>query len=734
MSASVQADAGAVALDADVTGTAGVEADPQRWTVLVVLCLSLLIVGIDGTIVNVALPTLVRELHATSSQLQWIVDAYTIVFASLLLLAGNAGDRLGRKGALIFGLVIFGAGSAASAFAGSANVLIATRAIQGFGGAFIMPTTLSILTNVFPDAAERSRAIAIWAGVSGLGVAIGPLAGGFLLEHFWWGSIFLINVPIIIGTLIAVVTFVPKSRDPHAPRLDLLGTVLVTFGLVGVLYSIIEGPTRGWTDPLIVGGFVVGAALLTAFTLWELHTDHPILDVTFFQNPRFTAASIAITLVFFAMFGVLFFLSQYLQFVLGYSALKAGAALIPVAVVLMIAAPTSAKLVAWVGTKVIVTIGLGLVGLGMLIFAGVSVDSGYLLVLAVLVVVGAGMGLAMAPATDSIMGSLPPERAGVGSAVNDTTREIGGALGVAILGSITAAAYSSKIQADPQYDLLAQQSPEAAKAITDSVGGAATVAAQLPAQFAQQVTDAANAAFVHALKPTVIVGAIVAFIGAAVAAIFLPARADVTSPEGEDLSDLVTQTAQHLPIGARPPRDAVRAVLGLLADSGFSSLSFNGIATRSGISTATLDRYWGSRVDAVADAVEELFGTGEVPHTGSLRTDCEQHLAALADSLSSEKAAPVLSTLLSEAASQPELARELRERILAPRRVELVGMVRSGIERGDLPPDSDANTIADLLVAPLFHRALVTGQPITPRFVDQVIETVLASPPQMTPV
>jgi AcrR family transcriptional regulator len=433
------------------------------------------------------------------------------------------------------------------------------------------------------------------------------------------------------------------------------------------------------------------------------------------------------------MFGVLFFLSQYLQFVLGYSALRAGAALIPVAVVLMIAAPTSAKLVAWVGTKAIVTLGLALVGVGMLIFATVSVDSGYPLVLAVLVVVGAGMGLAMAPATDSIMGSLPPERAGVGSAVNDTTREIGGALGVAILGSITAASYRAQIQANPQYDALAQQAPEAAKAIKDSVGGAAQVAAQLPAQVAQQLTDAANAAFVHALKPTVIVGAVVAFIGAAVAAVFLPARAPINTPEDEDVSDLVAQTAQRLPDGAKPPRDATRAVLGLLADSGLSSLTFNGIATRSGISTATLDRYWGSRVDAVADAMVELFGSGEVPHTGTLRGDCTEHLTALAAALSADSAAPVISTLLSEGASKPELARELRERILAPRRTEVTGMVELGIARGDVPPDTDAHATVDLLVAPLFHRALVTGEAITPRFVEQIIDTVLASPPQLVP-
>src|SRR5579864_3045180 len=281
----------------------------RRWWTLGVLCLSLLVIGLDNTILNVALPTLVRDLHASGSQLQWIVDAYTLVYASILLTTGSLGDRFGRKGALNAGLVVFGLGSVASAFSGSASQLIAARAVAGIGGALIMPATLSILTNVFP-AEERGRAIGIWAGVSGLGIAVGPLLGGFLLEHFWWGSVFFVNVPVVIAALFAGRALVPTSKDPSAPRLDPIGTVLGTGGLAGLLYGIIEAPARGWSAPAVMIGFVAGATLLAAFIAWELTCDHPMLDVRFFRNPRFTGASVAVTLVFFAMFGSLYFLTQ----------------------------------------------------------------------------------------------------------------------------------------------------------------------------------------------------------------------------------------------------------------------------------------------------------------------------------------------------------------------------------------------------------------------------------------
>jgi EmrB/QacA subfamily drug resistance transporter len=700
----------------------------RRWWILAVLCLSLLIVGIDGTIVNVALPSIVRELGATSSQLQWIVDAYTLVFASFLLFAGSLGDRHGRKTALTAGLIVFGAGSLASALAGSAGALIGTRAIQGFGAAFIMPATLSILTNVFPPA-ERARAIGIWAGVSGIGVAVGPITGGYLLDHFYWGSIFLVNMPVIAVALVAGWLLVPNSRDPHAEELDLVGTVLSVVTLVTLLYGIIEGPSRGWTDSLIIGAFIVGTLLLVGFIVWELRSSHPMLDVTFFKDPRFSAASIAVTLVFFAMFGALFFLSQYLQFVLGYDPLQAGIRLLPIAGALVIAAPLSPLLVARIGTKIVVTAGLTLVAIALLVLSRATIDSGYGLVAIVLVILGVGMAIAMAPATDSIMGSLPPEKAGVGSAVNDTTREIGGALGVAILGSVTASSYRSAIAATPVYAAAAKQSPQGAAALKDSVGGAAAVAARLPANLAAIVTKTANAAFVHALSHTVVVGAVVALIGAAVAAIFLPARPRAHAAELEGIHELVIATAQRLPAEARAPRDVAGSVLQLLTEAGFSSLTFHGVASKSGVSTKTLERYWGSRIDMVTDAAKMMLADFPTPQTGAFRSDCEEYLDQLAGAIGRPEAQPVIARLVQESARDPELATALRTRLIAPRRHALIEMIDGAVERHELPDTTDRDTLADLLVAPLFYRVLVSGEPVTADTAHRVVDAVIGGGP-----
>jgi len=692
------------------------DADPRRWAVLAVMCMALLVVGIDGTIVNVALPSLVREISASSTELQWIVDAYTIVFASFLLIAGNTGDRLGRKRCLVLGLIIFVAGSLFCSMVGTPGPLILLRGVQGFGAAFIMPATLSILTNVFPNPSERARAIALWAGVSGLGVAIGPLVGGYLLEHFWWGSIFLVNVPIVAITIVAVMLVVPESRDAHAPGLDLVGTVLSTLGLITLLYGIIEGPTRGWSDTLVIGCFVIAVVLLTSFVFWERRSDHPILDVTFFANPRFSAASIAITLVFFAMFGSLFFVSQYLQFVLGYTALESGVRLLPVAFTLMVAAPLSAKLVSIFGTKRVVASGLLLVAVALLIFSRVTTTSGYGLVALVLVTIGAGMGLAMAPATESIMGSLPPEKAGVGSAMNDTTREIGGALGVAIMGSITNAVYAGQITSNPNFAALREASAEAAQAVKDSVGAASIVASELPAQIGAAITTAANEAFVHAMDRTVIVGAVVAVLGAAVAYFYLPAHAHNEDP----ISRLIDGAAQHL---SEPEdrRGLAVATLGLLADAGMSSLTYSGIASRSGVGTATLEHYWTSKVDAVTKSVQELFQSTPIPNTGDLRADLHRHLDVTTARLDNPRVREVLGALVAEAARDPELATALRERAIEPRRRELATRLNEEHERLSVPMD----VALDTLSGPIFYRTLVTNAPIDGVLTESLVNFVL---------
>jgi EmrB/QacA subfamily drug resistance transporter len=496
----------------------------RRWWILGVLCLSLLVVGLDNTILNVALPTLVRDLDASTSQLQWMVDSYVLVFAGLLLTTGSLSDRFGRRKALSLGLVIFGVGSVMSAFAGSSTALIGTRALMGIGGALIMPSTLSILTNVFP-AEERGRAIGIWAGVSGLGIAIGPIVGGWLLSHFWWGSVFLVNVPVVIVALIAGRLIVPDSKDPHPSALDPVGAVLSIVGLVSLVYGIIEAPGHGWTSPetLLTLGFAL--LVLAAFAVWEFRSDHPMLDVTFFENRRFTAANISIVMVFFALFGSLFFLTQYLQFVLGYTALEAGIRIAPLALVLMVSAPLAGRLTARVGNKVLVAAGLAMVATGLGFLGMMTVDSGYGHVLIGLGILGLGMGTAMVPATESIMGSLPLAKAGVGSALNDTTRQVGGALGVAILGSIFASSYGSHIVSS-----LRGLPSSSIAAATNSVGAALAIGAKIGGEQGAAIVDGAKISFIHAMDRGLLVGAGIALLGSVVSLIWLPNRAAEARP------------------------------------------------------------------------------------------------------------------------------------------------------------------------------------------------------------
>jgi MFS transporter, DHA2 family, multidrug resistance protein len=503
----------------------------RRWVVLGVMCMSLLLIVLDNTIVNVALPTLQRDLDATTSQLQWIVDSYVLVFAGLLLTMGAVGDRFGRRGALTAGLAIMGAASLLALFADTADHLVAIRALMGVGGALVMPATLSILTNVFTDGKERARAIAVWAAFAGAGGAIGPVAGGFLLEHFWWGSVFLVNVPVIVVAIVANRMLVPTSREPDAPRLDLVGAALSIVGLVSLVFAIIEGQ-HGWSEPAVVGGFAVAAVALSAFVLWERHVDAPMLDISFFRNRRFSAASAAVTLTFFAMFGSMFLMTQYLQFVLGYSALETGLRLLPMAVVMMIGAPASARLVERVGTKVVVSTGLAIAALGLVLISLLTPGSSYGNVLAALAVGSLGMALVMAPATESIMGSLPPAKAGVGSAVNDTTRELGAALGIAVLGSVFAASYGPRMHDATEGLGLPDDVRELA---SDQVGSALGIAEGLGAPGAQ-LADAARNAFVDGMGTSLLAGAVVMAIAALLTLFFLPSRAPeaVGGAAGED--------------------------------------------------------------------------------------------------------------------------------------------------------------------------------------------------------
>jgi EmrB/QacA subfamily drug resistance transporter len=490
----------------------------KRWWTLLILSTALLVISLDNTILNVALPTIESELDASSGQLQWIVDSYTLVFAGLLLTMGALGDRFSRRGALVAGLVVFGAGSLASAFADSANALIATRALMGIGGALIMPTTLSILTNVFP-AEERPKAIGIWAAVAGLGVGIGPASGGWLLEQFDWTAVFLVNVPIVVAALTATPALVPDSKDPLKARLDPVGAALSTIGLGVLTAAVIEAPERDWTDGLIVGGFAASLVVLAAFVIWELKSSAPMLDVRLFRVRRFSGASISIALVFFALFGAIYFLTQYLQGVMDYSALEAGIRVTPVAAGLIVGGPLSAKLAARFGTRAVVAVGLAVVAAALFLLSGAGTDSAYSLVAVSLAVLGFGMGATMAPATESIMSSLPLANAGVGSAMNDTVRMVGGTLGVAVLGSLLSSGYG----ADMEPAVKSLPAP-AADAASDSLGHASAVADQIGGDAGAALSRAAETAFTSAMSSTLTVAAAVALAGALVALFVLPGQ------------------------------------------------------------------------------------------------------------------------------------------------------------------------------------------------------------------
>jgi EmrB/QacA subfamily drug resistance transporter len=518
------------------------EGDPRRWWVLGLLCTSLLIVIVGNTSLNTALPTLSRELRATITQLQWMVDAYSLVFAGLLLTAGAIGDRYGRKGALQVGLLLFLAASLAASQAGSASQLIACRAVMGIAAAFIMPSTLSILTNVFPPH-ERAKAIAIWAGVSGGGAAIGPISSGYLVQHFWWGSVFLVNVPIIAIALIVGRGLLPTSRDPHQGRLDPLGSVLSTVGLSTLVYAIIEAPGHGWASTQTLATFGAAFVVLAAFGLWELKSSEPMLDLNFFRNPQFSVAAGGISLIFFAMFGMFFLLAQYFQLVLGYSPFQAGLRQGPVAIVMMAIAPNSARLAARFGANRVVAAGLGLVSVAMLLYTTMGIDTPYLNILGVMVIMAAGMALTMSPMTASIMASVPMNKAGVGSAINDTTRELGGALGVAVLGSLVTSKY-----VDLVHPATAKLPAAAASAVERSVAGAFAVAQKLPPEAARALTVSARTAFVSGIHLAALAGAVVALVAAVLVYRKLPPSLGPTAhgPHGE----AVRAEQDHVPTRA----------------------------------------------------------------------------------------------------------------------------------------------------------------------------------------
>ena len=512
-----------------MTGQAG--GHPRRWQILGVLVLALFGVALDNTVLTVALPTLATKLDASVSQLQWMVDAYILVFAGFLLVAGSLSDRYGRRRLLVMGLTVFGVGSAITPFVGDATQLIALRAFMGLGAALASPSTLSIVADIFTEV-ERPKAIAVWSSVFSLGMVIGPIFGGFLLGRFAWQSVFLINVPLALVGIVAALLLIPESKAPGKTTLDPAGALLSVVTLVSLVYAIIEAPARGWLAPQTLGLLAVSALVGAAFIAWERRIDHPMLNIDLFRNRRFSAASISVTLCFFAINGAMFFLTMYLQQVKGLSALDTGLRFIAIAVGVGIASPFSAKLTQRFGAKVATTAGLAVVAVGMGLFATIGVDSSDLQIMGVLLVPSIGLGLAMTPATDAVMGALPKEQFGVGSAVNDTTREIGGALGVAILGSIFSSGYAARMA-----DVAASLPAGAGSAVSGSFAGAAAVASQVGGPQSEVLIHAAKEAFVGAMGITSIIGVGFALLGTLVALVFLPGRAKNEATEAAGTPD-----------------------------------------------------------------------------------------------------------------------------------------------------------------------------------------------------
>ncbi|HUC33604.1 MAG TPA: DHA2 family efflux MFS transporter permease subunit, partial [Ilumatobacteraceae bacterium] len=483
------------------------------------LVLALLVTSIDPTIINVAMPRLVGELGASSAQLQWIVASYTIVFAGLLLTAGSVGDRFGRRHALLAGLATFLAGSVIAATAASTTALIAGRCVMGAGGALIMPTTLSILVNVFGDPRERGKAIAAWTAATGAGIALGPIVGGALMRSFSWSSVFWVNVPLLVAATVGALHVVPESRDPHPPRLDPIGAGLSIVAISTLVYAIIQAPERGWTSTASIVNFIVGAIVGVAFVAWELHRDEPMLDMTLFRNRSFSAGSITLALLFFAMAGAVFLQAQYLQFILDYTPLAAGFALVPAAFGMLFGSGAGAHLAEMHGGRIAVATGTLLAAMGVALQAALSDGSSYVPTGVGLLLFGLGAGVAMPAATEMIMASLPPARAGVGSAVNDTVREFGGALGVAVIGSIAATSYASTMHEElAEFTNLSEIDRDL---LANNVGAAIHVSHQLGAQ-GEQIASVARDAFVDSMSGSLWIAAGLAFTAAVVALTQLP--------------------------------------------------------------------------------------------------------------------------------------------------------------------------------------------------------------------
>jgi EmrB/QacA subfamily drug resistance transporter len=528
----------------DPTGEIPADVYNRRWGILGVLCTSLIIIVIGNTSLNVALPKMSEALGLTNSQQQWVVDAYSLIFAGMLFTAGTLGDRFGRKGFMQAGILLFGAASAYATFvASSAADVIAARAVMGIGGALVMPATLSILVNSFPSH-ERARAIGIWAGIAGGGGAVGLVLGGWLVENFWWGSAFAINVPVAVIALVLGARIVPTSKDRHPSKLDPVGAALSMAGLGVFVYGLIEAPKWGWgsTNSLTVIG--VGIALLSIFVMWEMRNTSPMLDVRLFKDRRFGVSSLGMTLVFLTMFGFFFVVSQLFQLVLGYGSFESGLRMLPIMPVMIIFSTRAASLVERLGARTVVTTGMILTASGVFILSFLNASSGYGHVLLGMFVMASGMGLTMTPMTELIMSSVPRDKAGVGSAMNDTTREVGTTLGVAVLGSILSSGYTSNL--GPVVDSLPSPARETAQG---SLQGALGVAREVGGTQGAAIVDAAKSAWADGLHLSMLIGAGIVLVAAAIASRYLPGKPVGATDEVIDL-DGFDDELEGLPVFA----------------------------------------------------------------------------------------------------------------------------------------------------------------------------------------
>ncbi|MFD4028993.1 MFS transporter [Streptomyces sp. NPDC058637] len=523
----------------------------RRWVILTVLMFSLLIVVLDNSILNVAVKTIAGPaptgIGATQSELEWAINSYTLVFAGLLFTAGLLGDRIGRKKVLLAGILVFGIGSGLAALSTTPGELITWRALMGFGAAFVMPATLAVLMNVF-ERDEQPKAIGIWAGGVGLGIAIGPITGGLLLEHFWWGSIFLVNVPVVIVALIAMAVLVPDSRDPNPGRIDPPGVLLSVVGLVLLVYGIIRGgELADFTGLTVLAPLLGGLLVLTLFVLHQKRSSHPSIDISYFRKPAFSAAVAAIALVFFALMGVTFFSAFYLQSVRGYSALQSGLLVLPLAAAQMIFAPRARLVVDRFGARAVCTVGMLLVAGGLAAFALFGTDTPVWVMCVVFFVQGTGMAHIMPPVTVAVMQALPRERAGSGSAINNTFRQVGGALGIAVLGSVLSTVYRGGIEGHLA-GVPAAARDVAGESIEATLGVAAGMGPAGPPLIA-----AANDAFISAMHVTALGSAAVALIGALVVGLFLPGRSPHPSVEDPRPTTPAPAPGRTLTGGTRNP-------------------------------------------------------------------------------------------------------------------------------------------------------------------------------------